>query len=176
MAASMLITVEDLARGPVRLDRNYARGEIEARDPGLEAIGPIEAHAEARLAGPEVRIHLRFSGQVELVCARCLAPVVQPVAEDANLVYHPASELAPVQEMEIHAADSEVGFFARGIEMEELLRERVLLALPMRTLCREECPGLCPRCGQNLNEGPCACPDRAPDARWQPLAEYRARH
>lgn len=173
----MLLAVEELARGPVRLSRTYARGEIEAGDSGLEALGPIAVQLEARLVGPEVRVHARLSGTIEAVCARCLTRLVQPVAEDASLVYYPASELAPAQEVEIHAEDAEVGFFAGpGIEVEELLRERVLLALPMRALCREDCRGLCPQCGQNLNEAACTCPSAPSDERWRPLAEFRARH
>lgn len=172
----MLIAVEDLAHGPVRLEHTFPRGEIDARDPGVQAIGPLAVHLQARMAGPELRIHVQVTGAIEVLCARCLTSQPREVAGDWHLIYHPASELAPAQEVEIHEGDTDVGFFVgRGVEVEEMLREQILLALPMRTLCRDECRGLCPQCGKNWNEGPCACPPLAGDERWRKLAEIWSR-
>jgi len=59
--------------------------------------------------------------------------------------------------------------------LEDVLREQVLLSLPVRTLCKPDCKGLCPRCGQNRNSQPCSCDEGQPDPRWEALAELRSR-
>jgi uncharacterized protein len=72
----------------------------------------------------------------------------------------------------IHAdAELEVGFYqGNGLQLEDALKEQIMLALPMRGLCRPDCRGLCPQCGQNRNLVECGCPEEAGDSRWAPLA------
>lgn len=155
---AMLIALEELAQGPVTLERDYAAGELEVRHPDLDGSGPVHARAEARMAGQELRVHLQWSARESLLCARCLQPLPSNWSGDANLVYHPAGEWAPERALEIHTAETEIDFYRPpGLELEDLLREQILLSLPMRVLCREDCAGLCPRCGHNRNAGPCAC-------------------
>jgi len=55
------------------------------------------------------------------------------------------------------------------LDLYEAVRQYALLALPMKPLCKQECPGICPQCGKNLNEGKCSCPRRERDARWAKL-------
>lgn len=154
----MLIALEELALGPVTVERDYAAGELEVRHPDLEGSGPVHARAEARMAGQELRVHLQWSARERLLCGRCLQPLPTNWSGDANLVYHPAGEWAPEHGVEIHAADTDIDFYQPpGLELEDLLREQILLTLPMRVLCREDCAGLCPRCGHNRNAGPCRC-------------------
>ncbi len=157
----MLIAVQELQQHPLHVEKEYAAGEIEVQQPDLERIGPLKVQADARLSGPEIRVHLRIDGIASPNCARCLQPVALPLAHDVRLVYHPVSELTAVNEVEIHTADTEVGFFrGEGVELEDIVREQVLLALPMRTMCNEECRGLCPTCGSNLNHETCDCDKR----------------
>ncbi len=156
---AMLIALEELALGPVTLERDFAAGELEVRHPDLDASGPVHARAEARLAGQELRVHLQWSAAENLLCARCLQPLPSQYAGDAHLVYHPAGEWSPEHAMEIHDRDTDIDFYQPpGLEFEDVLREQILLTLPMRVLCREDCAGLCPRCGHNRNAGPCGCP------------------
>lgn len=177
----MLIAVEELAARPLRLEHSYAAGEIPSRvdaeartaaaedDGGLVLIGPLRARVEARLSGPQIRVRLEMTGRARTQCARCLEEVEAPIARSADLTYYPAGGpgggLTGGGEVEIHAADADLGFYREpGIELEDLLREQVLLSLPMRTLCREDCRGLCPRCGRNLNAGACGCAASIPSA------------
>jgi len=71
-------------------------------------------------------------------------------------------------------AEAEIGYYqGEGLLLEEAVREQVLLALPLKMICREDCKGLCPQCGQNLNEGPCSCTAPNHDLRWSALKEIR---
>ena len=171
----MLIAVEELRLHPVPFDREYAAGAIAADDPEVEEIGPLHVVGQARLVGDGMRIRIQVDGTVRSICARCLEPVATHVEQDADLLYQPEALLEGANEVEIHAADTEVAFFSgAGVELEEVAREQVLLALPMQPLCREDCRGLCPQCGRNLNQGACNC---APvgDQRWASLEQLGAK-
>ena len=92
-----------------------------------------------------------MAGQVTVECTRCLRPVTIPVPvdeDDAALLID-----------EHHVLD-----------ISEVLRQAVLLAVPIQVLCRPDCAGLCQTCGQDLNEGMCDCPDEDSDARWEQLS------
>ena len=75
------------------------------------------------------------------------------------------------------AAEAEIGYYqGEGLLLEDLLREQVLLAVPLKVICREDCKGLCPHCGKNLNEeGACSCADELEDPRWAALKEIRSK-
>ena len=71
-------------------------------------------------------------------------------------------------------AEAEIGYYeGEGLLLEHTLREQVLLALPLRSICRDDCKGLCPQCGKNLNEVQCDCVDEVEDPRWSALKEIR---
>jgi uncharacterized protein len=87
----------------------------------------------------------------------------------------PTDEAAAGDEQETGQAGIEVGYYEGGrLDVEEMLREVALLALPMRLVCSEACKGICPMCGQNRNQSDCACARQAPDERWSQLRNFRA--
>jgi len=78
------------------------------------------------------------------------------------------------EETAIDEGEAEMGFYEDGgVELEDVLREYVLLALPMQRLCREDCKGLCPVCGQSRNENDCQCSPQAVDDRWSVLKSLK---
>ena len=84
------------------------------------------------------------------------------------MYYRPASDMPEEEEVKIDAGEAEIGFYEDGLELEDILREQVLLALPMQRVCSEACKGICPDCGKNRNETACDCkPDV--DDRWGAL-------
>jgi uncharacterized protein len=87
-----------------------------------------------------------------------------------DLYYRPASDvIREEEEVEIDAGEAEIGFYeGGGLELEDILREQVLLALPMQRVCSESCKGICPVCGKNRNETACDC-KREVDDRWGAL-------
>jgi uncharacterized protein len=84
------------------------------------------------------------------------------------------SDIAREEEIEIDAGDAEIGFYeGGGIELEDILREQVLLALPMQRVCSESCKGICPVCGKNRNETDCGCHVEGTDDRWGALRNLK---
>jgi DUF177 domain-containing protein len=95
---------------------------------------------------------------LELPCSRCLEPFTLPVEQSFDLRYQPKSKNAGEGEREIEEDDLATAFYANdAIDLGDLMREQLYLALPMKPLCREDCHGLCPQCGANLNTSSCTC-------------------
>jgi len=107
-----------------------------------------------------------------LLCSRCLEPVPWQMEESFSVEYR-LSETAPGEaEVELGDDELDVSFLEDDeLDLDDLAAEQVILALPMRILCDEDCAGLCPRCGANRNvEGACACAPET-DSRWEALRE-----
>jgi uncharacterized protein len=169
----MFLSLRELELGPVRFSESVAPGAI-AWTPNISQSGPLQATGQATL--DPLTQEIRFSGHLavglQLECDRCLAPIAQAVDTAIDLAYEPLPEAAPGQELELHDADIDLGFYeGDGMELTDVLREQVLLDLPSRTLCSAECKGLCPVCGVNRNEQTCACTTRIPDERWAALRQ-----
>jgi uncharacterized protein len=107
----------------------------------------------------------RMAGEVQTECRRCLAPARAKVDEELHLLFADAADE--------ESDDSDVYMLeprATTVDLRPALREQWLLAVPGFALCRDDCKGLCPKCGADLNLGPCNCePDI--DPRWAALKE-----
>jgi uncharacterized protein len=118
----------------------------------------------------------RFAGRFKVPCARCIEPVEIPLSAEYDLIFRPAEADAEATERSITAQETEIGYYLKdSLSLEDVLREQVLLSLPVRTLCKPDCKGLCPRCGADRNSQPCNCDAGPSDPRWEALAGLRGR-
>jgi len=106
--------------------------------------------------------HFRLAGGVkttlELPCSRCLEAFLSPVDSQFDLRYQPCAPDTAEGEREIQEDDLTTAFYEHdAIDLGQLMREQFYLALPMKPLCADQCRGLCPMCGTNLNRGTCEC-------------------
>lgn len=175
----MLITPIQLVDEPLLFDEAIAPGVLEfAAD--LRQVGPLPVKGQADLVVEhrgshdhvdDIRIRADYTAEFEVLCARCVEPVDVPVAGRFDLLFRPESADAESGERSITEDETEIGYYGEsGLLLEDVVREQVLLSLPTRTLCKPDCKGLCPRCGQNLNVGKCNCDEAAADPRWNALA------
>jgi uncharacterized protein len=103
-----------------------------------------------------------------------LEPVEQVVTSSFDLLYRPQGIDARSEELSITDVEAEIGYYrGEGLELEDVLREQILLALPLKTICTEYCRGLCPHCGKNLNREQCSCAEPVEDVRWSALKDIR---
>jgi uncharacterized protein len=172
----MFFHIRDLEVRARDFDVELPPGEIEFIDP-LRQIGPLKAEGKVELvtdAIGEIRVKGRISVEMESDCDRCLEPARFPVNSSFELYYRPVTESERAGgEVAIDESEAEMGFFeGDGIELKDVLREYVLLALPMQRVCREDCKGICPSCGQNRNHKDCGCQTEAADDRWATLKRY----
>lgn len=172
----MFFHVRDLEVRAGRFDIELKPGEIEFLDPKLRQSSPLHAVGKVELvtaALGEIRVKGHLAVRMEADCDRCLEPAPFPVDSDFELYYRPMSE-GLGDEKVIDPAEAEVGFYEdEGIELNDVLREYVLLALPMQRLCSEACKGICPQCGQNRNVQDCRCEPVALDDRWAGLKSLK---
>lgn len=148
----------------------------EPRWEGVEglwlSLAPIEAtfHLEREASG--ILASGAFTTTAVVLCSRCSEPISVPIADSFAILYTEASEASRAEEVELSAADMDVDVMQDDrLDLTRLLRENVLLNLPLQPLCRVECRGLCPHCGINLNETSCRCRVQEGDPRLLPLQQ-----
>src|SRR5438105_13608407 len=105
----------------------------------------VEEHHGRRGTIEDIRVAGDFSTSLELNCARCLDPVVRDVENSFDVLYRPRGSDAGVEEAAVSGAEADIGYYTgEGLLLEDILREQVLLAVPIKAVCRENCRGLCP--------------------------------
>jgi uncharacterized protein len=151
----------DVRAGPDSLE-----GLIEAGRPIADLWGQV--HLMRTQRSIFVRGHL--ATEVEVECSRCLVATPVSIAFELEAEYFPAIDIGTGHPLP--APDDDLAFTIDAnheLDLREAVRQHVLLELPMQSICDEACRGLCPRCGANLNEGPCHCPADDGDDRLTPL-------
>jgi uncharacterized protein len=175
----MVITPEQLVDEPLLLDESIAEGVIDYA-PDIRQSGPLHLTGQAELIvehrGPkefveDIRLKARVSGNFIQLCARCLEPVEQPLTTGFDLIFRPEAADAIAGEHAITEDETEIGYYdSSGLLLEDAVREQVLLTLPSRSLCKQDCKGLCPYCGINRNLATCECVEKPVDPRMAVLA------
>jgi uncharacterized protein len=173
-AEDMFLDIKDLAVRKQVIRKSYAPGSIDYQTAEMKQVDPLEVNATAELLEGQIRVAGEIETKVELVCARCLEPVIDEVHRPFDLFYSPLPKGEKPEEARLKEDDAEIGFFeGEGLFLADVLREQVLLALPMKVICRSDCRGLCPNCGANLNHEECRCETHAADPRLAPLARLK---
>jgi len=169
----MFLSIKEMELRKIRFDETFAPGKIDFTEEALEQASPLHAAGTAELlahSDSEVRIRGRYTVEMAAECDRCLAHARFPVDEGFDLFYRPASQIAREEEVSIDESEAEIGFYeGGGLALADILRERILLALPMQRVCRDGCQGICPVCGRNRNESECGCKTGLADDRWGAL-------
>ena len=179
----MRFTVAELEQQAIDFDESLAPGSIdfidEMRQAGvLHTAGRADLLREHR--GPhdiveDIRVRASLQTAMEVPCARCLEPVKQAVDTNFDLIFRPREADSDSADHAITTSETEIGYYeGDGLLLEDVLREQVLLALPAKILCKEDCKGLCPECGRNRNTDPCDCVTTSTDPRWSSLQAIRS--
>jgi uncharacterized protein len=133
-------------------------------------IGPLTGQVRMLRTPRSVFVRGHLDTRVEVECGRCLAATEVPLSFDLETEYYPEIDIVTGQHLP--APNDDLAFTIdhnHELDLGEAVRQHLLLEIPMQTLCDEACRGLCPNCGQNLNEGPCDCPGEEADERFTPL-------
>ncbi|MBV8050806.1 MAG: DUF177 domain-containing protein [Acidobacteriaceae bacterium] len=180
----MFIEIHELEQHPVDFDENFPPGAIELGT-DLRQSSPLHTTGRAQLVEEhrgkhslieDIRLNGELSTSVEIACARCLEPVVQGVKRTFDLLYRPLGADAGREENTVSGTESEISYYeGEGLLLEDVLREQVLLAVPLKAICRQDCKGLCPQCGANLNVAQCSCAEPVEDPRWAALKDLRSK-
>ncbi|HKS27985.1 MAG TPA: DUF177 domain-containing protein [Pyrinomonadaceae bacterium] len=167
----MRIELDKLEGKSAQFAHTYGADELVLDDEHARLTEPPQVTGRINRSGHEVRLRGQITARAEVDCDRCLKQVTVPVEADFDVTYVPASDYVEQQgAAELQEEDLGVSVYENEtIDVDELVREQVLLAIPARALCTEDCKGLCPVCGANRNEAACECESQETDPRWAAL-------
>jgi uncharacterized protein len=135
----------------------------------------LVADVDLQRSGEDVYVQGAMRGKLAAACSRCLGPA--PIDLDARFaVTFMPGEAEEVTDEEVEVTDEQVDvkhYTDDELDLEETLREELLLAMPIAPVCRDACKGLCPTCGKDLNEGSCGCAPEPKDDRWAALRNLK---
>ena len=179
---SMEFKVIELEREPIEFDLALPPGQVDLGDEAkqlgnLATSGLAEVLHEHR--GPkdivaDIRLRGKFAGKFEVPCARCVEPVEIPLAADFDLIFRPVVADSEPTERSITAPVTEIGYYQRDSLLLRMCCASRRASLPVRTLCKPDCKGLCPRCGRTTNSQDCSCDEVRPFP-WERRHRLRSR-
>ena len=178
----MIIRVEDISAHGKQESFLEEEGPLNERlggettNSGLHFSGPIQVRLDLSRTGRILLVKSRVEARVRCTCARCLDPFTQTLSSEFKMSLRPRPDprLAPPEQIELSREDLENDFYeGEEVDLSPLIQDQVLLTLPPKVICREDCRGLCQRCGKNLNRETCQCGDAEVDPRLAPLKQFR---
>jgi len=151
---------------------------LEFFDKGLmpfSVAGPVEVEVSLLRVEETVNVDGHVSGVLGLECSRCLKHFERPVEDSLTAVFMGAPVAGKTgDDVELGDGDIDVQFYdGEELDIYGPLHDLLALAVPMRPLCREDCKGLCPVCGKDLNAGDCGCPQTVEDPRFSALKQLK---
>ncbi|MBA2501829.1 MAG: DUF177 domain-containing protein [Pyrinomonadaceae bacterium] len=173
----MRIEVENLDRAGKEFSHRYASGELTLEDERIRFAEQVSLSGRATRKGVEVQLRGKINTRVEVACDRCHRDVSFSISTDFDVKYVPAQNDDVSETAELGADDLDASVYEDGwVDADELVREQVLLSVPMRLLCQDECKGLCAGCGADLNSETCSCRQDEIDPRWAALAALKEKN
>ena len=169
----MQINVSQLLQEPIGSTRDYRVDEA------ADIIGDgkkYTASGECRLLRTQrsVLVKCALNTEVELTCNRCLSQFRHPLKIKFEEEFLPTVDVASGAPLPLPEETSAFTIDEHhSIDLTEAIRQYAVMAVPMKALCKEDCAGLCQKCGQNLNQGKCDCPEQEPDPRWSALTKLQ---
>ena len=148
--------------------------ELASADDIFKVVAPVQLSFDVSKEKDHFRLAGRVRTTVELSCSRCLESLTWPVDAPFDLRYRPRVPQPGGDEREIEEDDFSSALYENEqIDLGQLIRERLYLSVPMKPLCGEDCRGLCPQCGTNLNRGTCDCRWEWEDPRLAALKAFK---
>jgi len=153
--SGFLIDLATLRSASERVEVEADAGEIGL--PADQWVGKVRGVFQVETLGEKLSVRGTLEGVAELECVRCLRRYELPLQVPFDVFAERSGQATRSDEAELEREHDLVFFNGRQLDLAEAAREALLVELPMTPHCREECEGLCPGCGADLNDGPCAC-------------------
>ena len=163
----MIVKLNELEEGTASLDWEETPEDLHIQDEDLQFSGPIKTRIEFVKLGESISATGRTNAVLRLECVRCLEPVSFSLSSDFKFVFQknrPESMTDDEDETMIWLDES-----GDKVDLGEEIKDYILLEMPLNPLCKTSCEGLCPICGENLNQTQCNCSSARTDPRWEAL-------
>ena len=133
---------------------------------------PVQAQLKIKKVGAEVVVSGNILTTVELECSRCLKDFRSELAFPFEAIFHPVEQLKQEENHELKVEELDMGFYLKDeLDLFDIIKEQIMLNLPMKPLCDDLCKGICLQCGADLNAGDCGCSEKDIDSRLVVLKE-----
>jgi len=168
----MLIELASLERQGGKFAHSYEPGELDLNEERITIAEPPQVSGRIQQSDAKVTVSGKVEAKLQLECDRCLKAVSVPTSTEFKVEYITPEVYQAGQAAELLDEDLTLSIFDGAvIDVDDLVREQLLLALPAQMLCQDECKGLCPICGGDKNLKNCNCQEAEIDPRWAGLRE-----
>lgn len=164
------VNVAQLLKQEVGARRSYDLYELS------DGSERVRGRVDLLRSADGILVKAKFETEIETTCARCLDPAIVTVKASFEEEFLPTIDVT--SGLPVRGGDMEGAFTIdhnHVLDLGEAIRQYALLAAPMKPLCKPDCAGLCPQCGQDLNQGRCGCVVKSIDPRWEKLARLKPR-
>ncbi len=169
----MEIKVTEIPREGLFFEIAQERGYLEWGRERFPFLGALKGWLRLQMMGSRLIVRGEIHATLLLPCSRCLKEFPYKVDVEFMDEYLPAEALEGRDEVEISSEEAGISFYEDVVDLENLYMEKVYLSLPMKPLCSDECKGLCPYCGVDLNVESCNCHLREVNSRWEALKRVK---
>ena len=167
---AVILDLREFATFPARKHLDGEPGRPNLGFDGASSVRSVSIDLSIQKSGEEYFCQGEVTASVELECARCLEPFTMEIKGKTDFIVCPEASVASrKQEAE---DDEDYVYFQRGelrADLSGIVRQAIVLEVPIKPLCSESCRGICPQCGRNLNQGDCGCHIDDVDGRWEGL-------
>jgi uncharacterized protein len=170
----MRIELEKAEEPGGRFSETYKAGDLAFDESELRLIEPVRVKGQTRRKSGQLEITGELQTRVSIPCGRCLKEVELPIDVEFAERFAGTVSWRNEEQHELSREDLDLGLVDEAIELDDLVKEEILLAVPGQVLCNENCKGICPNCGADRNLTDCGCEVRQVDARWQKLKDLRS--
>jgi len=171
----VFIEVEDLKQETLHVRHVFPIGEIKFLHADAALDEPVATDFVLTHKDRDLRVDGKVETQISFRCSRCIKEFSRPFAASFDLIYLPQPKWTSEDaEIELKYEDMDVAYYdGVALDVNLMILEQIELAMPMKFVCREDCKGLCYKCGADLNEGACLCKSEETDSRLSVLLEFR---
>jgi len=170
----MIVDVASLKDAQTSFNLSIAPDQIDLEGERVKLKNAVKVEGKLKRGIAQTDVQGRISAEIESECNRCLQSAEMSLEFPFDAVFVTAENYTQEKEAQLGADDLEVSVFEGDkIDLTELVREQILLNLPTQVLCREDCQGLCQKCGANLNLIDCNCEEEEIDPRWAVLKNLK---
>jgi uncharacterized protein len=166
------INIAQLLKQPNGAPRSYdVVADIQGLDADIAPRSPLQGTVELLRTDQGVLVMAQFQVEVALICAHCLEPFTWPVSFEFQEDFRPLVDIFSGARLPTVLGEDQATLIDEHhvLDLSEVVRQEIILATPPSPLCRAGCAGICPHCGQNLNEDTCDCRESHIDPRWEAL-------
>ncbi|MGH9340727.1 MAG: YceD family protein [Acidobacteriota bacterium] len=173
----MIVDVQQLRerREPLVLEADFSEEQLKLKSDFIALRKPVRANFKVSISDDQLRVSGNLQAELDLSCARCSEAFPYSVQKKLELEYWPDPNVEHEgEEIALSYPDLTIGFYRdEKLDLSAVVAEQIVLEVPMKTVCRPDCKGLCDQCGANLNEVECDCEREVQDPRLTALADLK---